>query len=166
MPTFAEMLNDMLVSAYNKILSVEEEFLQTGLGAGLTIREMHMIEYVGKVAAEGRTLSEIADFLDVARPSVTVSVRKLEQKGLLVKTGCAQDGRVIRVTLTRDGRKIYKHHMRFHMLMVHDLADGFSEDEKQVLVHAIGKLDNFFKNSMEASTIHHSARLNGAHDEF
>ena len=149
MPTFVEMLNDMLVSVYDKILSVEEEFLQTGLGAGLTIREMHMIEYVGKVGPEGRTPSEIADFLDVARPSVTVSARKLENKGLLVKTGCAQDGRVIRVTLTREGRKIYKHHMRFHMLMVHDLADGFSDAEKQVLVHAIDKLDRFFKRMNE-----------------
>ena len=137
MQTFVEMLNDMLVSAYNKILSVEEDFLQRGLGAGLTIREMHMIEYVGKVEPEGRTLGEIADFLGVARPSVTVSARKLEQKGLLAKTGIARDGRVIRVTLTREGRKIYKHHMRFHMLMVHELADGFSDDEKQVLVTAI-----------------------------
>ena len=151
MQTFTEMLNDMLVAVYNKILLVEEEFLQRGLGAGLTIREMHMIEYVGKIGAEGRTLSEIADFLGVARPSVTVSVRKMERKGLLEKNGWSQDGRVIKVTLTREGRKVHKHHMRFHILMVHDLADGFSENEKQVLVRAIEKLDGFFEKSIGAS---------------
>jgi len=145
------MLNDMLVAVYNKILRVEEEFLQRGLGAGLTIREMHLIEHVGKTGAEGITPSEIAEMLGVARPSVTVSVRKLEQKGFLTKTGDAQDGRVTRVTLTREGRKVYMHHMRFHLLMVRELEGGFSEEEKSVLVQAIGKLDSFFQKSIEAT---------------
>ena len=152
MRRFTETLNDMLVSVYNKILRVEEEFLQKGLGAGLNIREMHMIEYIGKSGAGGRMLSEIAGYLSVARPSATVSVRKLEQRGFLVKTGCSQDGRVIRVTLTREGRKVFMHHMRFHMLMVHELEDGFSEEEKNVLARAIEKLDNFFERSIEAVT--------------
>jgi DNA-binding MarR family transcriptional regulator len=112
---------------------------------------MHMIEYVGKAGAEGRTLSEIADFMNVARPSVTVSVRKLEQKGFLVKNGCMQDGRVIRVTLTREGRKVYMHHMRFHMLMVQELESGLCEEEKNVLAQAISKLDKFFEKRIEAA---------------
>ena len=152
MQKFAETLNDMLVSVYNKILRVEEEFLQKGLGAGLTIREMHMMEHIGKSGAEGRTLSETADFMGVARPSTTVSVRKLEQKGFLIRNSCSQDGRVIRVTLTREGRKVYMHHMRFHMLMVRELEDGFSEEEKNVLARAIEKLDTFFEKSIEAAT--------------
>ena len=153
MQKFTEMLNDMLVAVFHKILRVEEEFLQKGVGAGLTIREMHMIEYVGKAGSEGRTLSETADFLDVARPSATVSVRKLEQKGFLQKNGCVQDGRVVRVTLTREGRKVYMHHMRFHMLMVQELERGLCEEEMNVLVHIITKLDNFFEKSIEAKTI-------------
>ena len=138
----------MLVSVYNKILSVEEDFLQKGLGAGLTIREMHMIEYIGKAGKEGRTLSETADFLEVARPSVTVAVKKLALKGFLIKSDCALDGRAVRVTLTREGRKVYMHHMRFHTLMVRELESGFCEDEKRILVRAISKLDSFFEKSM------------------
>ena len=152
MQKFTEMLNEMLVVVYNKMLCVEEEFLQRGIGAGLTIREMHMIEYIGKTRAEGKTLSEIADFLGVARPSVTISVRKLEQRGLLLKNGCIQDGRVTRVTLTREGRKIYMHHKHFHMMLVHELEYGFSEEEKNVLVLAVQKLDRFFEKSIEAKT--------------
>ena len=152
MQKFSEMLNDMLVAVYNKILRVEEEFLQKGLGAGLTIREMHMMEHIGKAGAEGRTLSETADLMGVARPSMTVSARKLENKGFLFRNVCSQDGRVIRLTLTREGRKVYMYHMRFHMLMVHELEDGFSEEEKSVLVRAIEKLDVFFEKSIEAAT--------------
>jgi len=148
---FAELLNDLLVSVYNKILRVEEEFLQSGIGAGLSIREMHLIEYVGKAGKEGRTISETADFLSVARPSVTMSVKKLERKQLLIKNGCAQDGRVVRVTLTREGRRVYMHHMRFHMLLVSELESSFDEDEKKVLVGAIGKLDSYFQKCIEAT---------------
>ena len=142
----------MLVAVYHKILRVEEEFLQRGIGAGLTIREMHMIEYVGKAGAEGRPLSEIAEFLNVARPSVTVSVQKLEQKGFLMKNGCTQDGRVIRVTLTREGRKVYMHHMRFHILLVQELERELDEQEKSVLIRVISKLDSFFEKSIEGTT--------------
>jgi len=149
---FTEVLNGMLVTVYHKILRVEEDFLQKGPGTGLTIREMHTIEYIGRAGAEGRTLSEIADFLDVARPSVTVAVRKLEQKGFLNKNGCIQDGRVVRVTLTRDGRKVFMLHMHFHMVMVKEIENELCEEEKNVLVRVITKLDKFFEKSIEATT--------------
>ena len=153
MQKFTEMLNDMLVAVYHKVLRVEEEFLQSGIGSGLTIREMHMIECVGKAGAEGRTLSGMAEFLDVARPSVTVSVRKLEQKGFLLKNGCTHDGRVTRVTLSREGRKVYMHHMRFHMLMVKEMESGLCEEEKNALAQAMGKLDRFFEKRIEATVV-------------
>ena len=150
--SFAIVLNDLLVAAFNNILRVEEEYLQKGIGSGLTIREMHLIEYIGKSGKEGRTLSETAAYLNVARPSVTVAARKLEHKGFLTKSGCEQDGRVVRATLTREGRKVYLHHMRFHTLMARELEEGLCEDEKSVLVRAMGRLNRFFENSIEAAT--------------
>ena len=147
MHTFSDILNDMLVSVYHKVLRVEEEFLRNGIGAGLTIREMHMIEYIGKAGKQGRTLSATADFLEVARPSVTVAVKKLVMKGFLVKTDCDQDRRAVRVTLTREGRRIYMHHMRFHALMVRELENEFCENEKNILLSAIEKLNVFFEKS-------------------
>ena len=152
MQSFSDMLNDLLVAVFHNILRVEEEYLQKGLGRGLTIREMHMIEYIGEAGQEGRTLSEIADYLKVARPSVTVAAKKLEGKGYLIKNGCAQDGRVVRVTLTREGRKVFIQHMRFHTLMVRELEEGLSEEEKSILIRVITKLDKFFESSIEATT--------------
>ena len=152
MQPFTVALNDMLVAVFHNILRVEEEYLQKGPGSGLTIREMHMIEFIGKSGQEGRTLSETAAFLNVARPSVTVAVRKLENKGFLTKSGCEQDGRVVRATLTREGRKAYLHHMRFHTLMVRELEEELDEEERSILMRTIEKLNGFFKNSIEAAT--------------
>ena len=151
MQLFSEMLNDMLVTVFHNIMRVEEEFLQKNHRVNLSIREMHMLEYVGKAYNEGRTLSEIADWLKVARPTVTIAARKLEEKGYLVKNGCARDGRVVRVTLTREGRKVYRNHMRFHMLMVRELEDCFCGDEKELLIRALEKLDGFFEKSIGAA---------------
>jgi len=152
MQGFSEVLNNMLVTVYQKIRSVEEDFLERGIGAGLSLREMHLIEYVGRAGAGGRTLSETADFLNVAKPSVTVAVRKLEQKGFLYKNGSTQDGRVTIVTLTRTGRKVFMLHMHFHMVMVQELEKELCEEEKNVLVRVITKLDKFFEKSIEATT--------------
>ena len=152
MRPFSEMLNELLVATFNNILRIEEEFLQKGAGRGLTIREIHMIEYIGKSGQEGRTLSETADFLDVARPSVTVAARKLENKGFLTKSNCEQDGRVIRAKLTREGRKVFMYHMRFHTLMVREMEAGLGDDEKNILVQAISRLNRFLESNIEAAT--------------
>ena len=82
---------------------------------------------------------------------MTVAAKKLEGKGYLDKNNCTQDGRVIRVTLTREGRRVYMHHMRFHALMVRELEEGLSEDEKSALARAIAKLDKYFDKSVGAA---------------
>ena len=151
MQTFHEMLNDMLVTVFNNIMRIEEEFLQKGQQHSLSIREVHLIEYVGKGGDDDRSLGEIADYLKIARPSVTVAVRKLAEKGLLEKSGSARDGRVIHVSLTREGRKIFMNHMRFHALMVREIASGLDEEERDTLIRLIGKLDNYFEKSVGAA---------------
>ncbi|MCL2201033.1 MAG: MarR family transcriptional regulator, partial [Oscillospiraceae bacterium] len=61
------------------------------------------------------------------------------------------DGRVIRVTLTRVGRKLFMLHMHFHMVMIKQLEEGLADDEKSALVRVITKLDSYFEKSIEAS---------------
>ncbi|MCL2046828.1 MAG: MarR family transcriptional regulator [Oscillospiraceae bacterium] len=147
MQTFRETINNLLEAVFHNILRVEEEYLQKGLGPGLTIREMHIIEYVGKGGKEGRTLSEIASFFKVARPSITVAAKKLEEREYLTKNTSLQDKRVVRVTLTREGRKVYLSHMRFHTLLANELEEDLNEDEKQTLINTMIKMDKYFEKS-------------------
>jgi DNA-binding MarR family transcriptional regulator len=152
MEKFQQVLNKMLLEIYHNIVRVEEEFLQKNSRINLTIREMHLIECVGMDRENGKTVSEIADYLKVAKPSVTVAVGKLEKKGYLVKNGCHTDGRVVRVTLTREGRKVNAYHKRYHMSMIHEIEDEFDEAEQEYLVRIIAKLNNFFEKSVGAAT--------------
>ena len=52
------------------------------------------------------TVSEIAGRLKVTRPSVTVAVNKLVQKGYCEKRRREDDGRAVAVILTGAGRKV------------------------------------------------------------
>ena len=149
---FQKMLNDMLVEVYHNIVRVEEEFLQKNDRINLTIREMHLIECVGLDSENGKTVSEIADYLKVRKPTVTVAVNKLERKGYLCKNGCHTDGRVVRVTLTREGRKVYLYHKRYHMSMIHEIEDEFDAAELDILVRVISKLNKFFEKTIGAET--------------
>ncbi len=152
MLSFQMMLNNMLMEIYHNIVRVEEEFLQRNKRINLTIREMHLIECVGEDRENGKTVSEIAEFLKIAKPSVTVAVKKLEKKGYLNKNGCQSDGRVVRVTLTREGRKVYAYHQRYHISMIHEIEGEFDEDEREMLVRVIAKLNKFFEKSVGVAT--------------
>lgn len=147
MKSFSHLLNQILVEAYHNILRVEEEFLRKYNGIDLSIREMHLIECVGVERNKGKTVSEIAECLKIARPSVTVAVNKLEKRGFLERKGCDSDGRLVRIILTREGRRIEAYHRRYHMRMVREIEEAFTEQEKEYLIRAIIKLNNFFTGS-------------------
>ncbi len=148
MHEFRKTLNYMLTEIYHNIMRVEEEFLQKNNRINLSIREMHLIECVGMDHENGKTVSEIADYLKVARPTVTVAVNKLEKKGYLKKNSCQNDGRVVRVTLTREGRKVDMYHHQYHMLMINELEEEFDEAERRSLIRVIKRLNTFFEKSV------------------
>jgi len=149
MQDFPHVLNSMLVEVYHNIMRVEEQFLKNNNRINLSIREMHLIECVGMDKEKGKTVSEIAEYLKIARPSVTVAVNKLERKGYLEKQGCETDGRVVRVTLKREGRKVNIYHRQYHMNMVREIEKEFNEEEQEYLLRTIIKLNDFFKKGVE-----------------
>ena len=146
---FPIVLNNMLTQAFHNILRLEEEYLQKSSRINLSIREMHLIECIGECDNEEKTASEIADFLRIARPSATVAIKKLEQKGYLSKSADGADGRFVRIALTREGRKIFRFHKRYHSNLVAEISKGFDEDEQGCLIRAINKLNEFFEKDAE-----------------
>lgn len=150
MDSFSDALNDILVQAYHNILRMEEQALKKSKTVSLSINEMHLIECVGKAPKEeGITVSEVAQALGITRPSATAAVNKLERKGYVTKESCRSDGRVVRVTLTREGRKVNAYHDFYHRQMVHRISDGLTDQEKECLLRGIRKLNDFFKESIE-----------------
>jgi DNA-binding MarR family transcriptional regulator len=144
---FSETLNDLLVNTYRTVLKVEEQMIKSMNGIDLSINELHMLESIG-TSEEGATISDIARVMDITLPSVTVAIKKLEKKGYIQKVKSEEDGRVVRVTLTRLGRKIDAMHRYFHEQMIRSIAKQIPEDEKEILLKAMLNLNGFFKQRL------------------
>ena len=139
-----EELNTLLVDTYESVLRVEEKSLKHIGGGDLSIAEFHTLECIGSGQDSCRTVGEIAEALDVTVPTVTVCVNKLVKKGYVTKTRSEKDARVTIVELTREGRKMNRLHRYFHEQMILAVGEEFSEEEMEVLLRCIRKLNTFF----------------------
>ncbi|MBP1737076.1 MAG: MarR family transcriptional regulator [Oscillospiraceae bacterium] len=139
-------INRLLVLVYQSIGRLEEHMLRKDSGFDLSISEIHFLETVGDDSERyplGKTVSELAQALDITLPSVTLAANKLIRKGFLVKEKSARDGRVAHINLTREGQKIYRLHRLFHLKMVSGVMEGMTKEELGVLMSGLRKLNDF-----------------------
>lgn len=146
MGTFAADLNELLVEIYRNIEILEESELKKSR-LNLSISEIHLIELIAK-AGGGMTVSEIAERLKVTRPSVTVAVNKLVQKGYCEKRRCEDDGRAVAVALTKAGRKVEAFHARCHRSMIREISDDLTENEKAELLRTMSRINTYFRTKI------------------
>ena len=147
---FEKSLNHVLVEVFNLILKYEESMLKRTLDVSLTITETHTIEAIGRQGDMGISVSEIASLLSITMPTATVAIKKLESKGFIKKAHCESDGRRTIISLTDSGKRVEKAHHLFHEKMVRHISGQFIEAEKVVLLNAVNKLREFFKEKVEA----------------
>ena len=149
MKPFEEQLNEVIVDTYRSILRVEENILKRSDQTDLSISEIHMLEAVGKGKDRRRTISELAEVLNITLPSVTVAIYKLMKKGYVEKVRGEEDGRIVYVSLTRQGRRIDSAHRYFHESMVRSIIRDMTESEMQALYKGVMKLDTFLKEQLK-----------------
>lgn len=149
MKPFEEQLNEVIVDTYRSILRVEENILKRSDQTDLSISEIHMLEAVGKGKDRRRTISELAEVLNITLPSVTVAINKLMKKGYVEKVRGEEDGRIVYVSLTRQGRRIDSAHRYLHESMVRSIIRDMTESEMQALYKGVMKLDAFLKEQLK-----------------
>lgn len=149
MDEFSQKLNNLLVETFRDILRFEEQMLQSMDNLQLSISEIHMIEAVGKGKKSPKTISELAEDLQVTLPSVTNSIKKLEANGFVQKIKSESDGRSVLVELTRLGKRADAAHQYFHKRMVMELTQELSLQDKKSLLNGVERLDKFFKGKLD-----------------
>ncbi|HOB41905.1 MAG: MarR family transcriptional regulator [Bacillota bacterium] len=139
----AEVLNDVLVKLFNKILSIEEEAITKAAALGVTMSEIHVIEAIG--TDEPKSMSEVASTLGVTMGTLTASVNRLVHKGHVSRFRPEEDRRVVLVTLTEDGRLAHSIHERFHRRMINGILQDLDEESQDAIIVAAEKLYEFFE---------------------
>ena len=143
MDNFENQLNDILVDLFNRMLRVEERALQSAFGPTVTATEAHILDVIGS-RTDKMYVSEIAEALQITVPTITVALKRLVDKGYVIKTASVADGRRFLVSLTSQGEKIFEMHRMFHKKMIEAATAGLSDMEKAALLSCVKKLSNFF----------------------
>ena len=147
---FCNELNELLVTTYKSIQSIET-MLTDDLSEGrLSIGELHILETIGEGmrregGAAGVTITEIAECMSITLPSATVAVKKLEKKGFVTKERSQEDRRAVLVRLTREGQRADTAHRYFHRLMVREVASSMPQADRRALIDGLVVLNSFFQ---------------------
>lgn len=139
------VLNELLIEIFNDILTIEQNALKSGKFSDLSITEIHTIEAIGMYRS--RTMSEIAQDLKITVGTLTIAINNLVKKGYVERNRSERDRRVVMISLTRKGKLAYRVHEKFHSDMIKATIDGLTEDEENILIKSLDKLNIFFKDN-------------------
>jgi MarR family transcriptional regulator, 2-MHQ and catechol-resistance regulon repressor len=106
----------------------------------LSITEFSVLEVLYQKGKQ--TIQQIGNHILVSSSSMTYIIDKLEQKGLLGRTACPDDRRVIHVTLTNDGEELMNMIMpKYHEVVFH-MFDSLDSAEAKSFVKLLKKVKN------------------------
>jgi len=142
-----QQINSYLVSIFNDVLAIEERTLQSSQFKDVSIKEMHTIDAIGMY--EPNTTSEVAKKLGVTVGTLTVSVNNLVRKGYVIRVRSDVDRRVVKLSLTKKGRLLYRLHDKFHRDMVKETITEMNEEESAVLMKGLISLHGFLERTKE-----------------
>lgn len=132
----------IVIDLFKNVLKIEEKSLKDRGVRDLTITEVHAISAVG--TGNGKSMSEIADALNITMGTLTTTMTKLERKGYVQRMKASGDRRVVIAKLTRTGRWVEKVYRNFHDEMIEHLIIDLKLDENQNLIQALKNINEFF----------------------
>jgi len=121
------VLNELLVTIFNDILEI-----------------VHTIEAIGMY--HPRTMTEVANDLNITVGTLTTAITKLVKKGYVERTRGEEDRRSVMIALTRKGKLAYRVHEKFHQDMISETIKGLTDEEEEVLIRSLEKVNSFFKS--------------------
>ena len=137
------MLNDVLVNLFRDIMDIEQKAIITHEFQDITNNDMHVIEAIG--IDEPKNMSAIAKKLSVTVGTLTIAMNSLVKKGYVLRERGKEDRRVVYIYLSDKGRAAYHHHAEFHKAMITEIMEELSQEEMDVLVKTLTKLNKWFR---------------------
>lgn len=136
-------VNDYLVSVFNDILVIEESELKKSQFNDLSITEMHTIEAIGMY--KKKTTTEVAKELQITVGTLTTAINRLVKKGYVERLRSEDDRRVVKLSLTKQGKLLFRVHQYFHGQMIKNVLKDMSPEEEAILLKALKNLHDFLQ---------------------
>lgn len=139
------VISKQLVEVFQNVMHLELIFICREYGKKLSMTEVHTIAAIG--CNELESMSEIAKNLHITMGTLTVAINNLVKKGYVERFKSEHDRRIVKVGLTKPGKKVYAIHEKFHRDLANVLVKDLGEDEKEVVVKAMSNLEDFIAQS-------------------
>jgi len=129
-------VEEWLVDLFERLrkLAIDQNPLE---GSKISGPQLALLDWVA--ATPGCGIQDIAAGLGLSAPTVSVSVRRLEELGLLERQPNPQDGRAIRLFLTAQGRALYARAQAFRRQKMRHLLAGLTDEEKATFLSLLEK---------------------------
>lgn len=118
-----------------RIANGKNNLLQLGGGEMSFYRgEIHMIQMIGD--EPGIFISEMARAFHITRAVVAKTVRKLEERGYVMKQEDEEDRKRLRLYLTGQGQRAYDLHRQYHLEVdrpMFEFLEGLDDRELELL---------------------------------
>ena len=128
-----------IVEFYDRLSNWEHEVVRD---SDLTPGQMHAIEIIGH--DKSLRMKELAEKLGVTTGTLTVTVDRLERKGLIERQPHETDRRSYRVVLTKTGQEHFTRHHQFHLELTEELVATLSADELAAFQATLKKIVSQF----------------------
>jgi DNA-binding MarR family transcriptional regulator len=117
----------------------EDAVTQESVFANLTLTQIHYLDAIRHLEM-APTISELAEFLKVTKPTATNALERLEQEGYLRKVPSSEDRRVWYVHLSTKGLKISELHDQIHQGYAKLFEKALSKNELDQIVKLLNKV--------------------------
>jgi DNA-binding MarR family transcriptional regulator len=139
MPVKEENKLRFISAMFNLVKTIKDESeISSKLCGGLNEKELFIIVFVGQ--NNNVKMSNIADNLEAPLSTITSIVDKLVEKKYLSRDHSEQDRRVINVSLTKNGKKVYKISLDRKQTMAERVLMQFTEKEQNTFIEHLDKL--------------------------
>jgi len=126
---------DQIVAILTRTFAeLETKALQESELANLSMKQIVYLDTIARM--QSPTFSDLAKQLDVSKPSVTVIVQKLAQKGYVQKVQSMEDKRTYHILMTEKGRSLAAIHDNLHQ----KIAQHFTAVLDEAELHQLGRL--------------------------
>lgn len=114
---------------------------------GISPAQMFCLREVGH--SPGITQRDLAERLNVARPTLTVMLHKMEKAGLVERRDDETDQRFTRIYLREDGEKTHEQMHQVIDEVINETVGPMSESDRAGLARLLGMLSDNIKAALE-----------------
>jgi DNA-binding MarR family transcriptional regulator len=146
-------LTDLFLKVVNRYNELNQIPVFYGEDLILHLSEVHLVEAIGR--NEGINITNLAKLRGVTMAAVSKMIRKLVQKGLVIKRISPEAENAVVLNLTDKGQEVFEGHQSYHDLLNSKLAECYLElsgEELTKVAHSWNKLASVLDQISEAKT--------------